>query len=106
MEPNVTECRTFESVDVARRPDSENRYDLFEFLPGRFPEWIDSASDLPEATKKMQDLPKRASGGQYLVRDFYSGTIVAHSDPRGLESFPRELQPNNTTDLLGAELIG
>jgi hypothetical protein len=88
MEPNVTECRTFESVDVARRPESENRYDLFEFLPGRFPEWIDSASDLPEATKKMQDLPKRASGGQYLVRDFYSGMVVAYTDPHGVAIFP------------------
>jgi hypothetical protein len=37
----------------------------------------------------MQDLPKPAAGGQYLVRDFYSGMVVAYREPRGLESFPR-----------------
>jgi hypothetical protein len=67
----------------------EKRYDLFELPPAGFPEWIDSAGDLSEATQKMQDLPKPAAGGQYLVRDFYSGTVVAYREPRGLESFPR-----------------
>ena len=65
----------------------EKRYDLFESPPAAFPEWIDSASDLSEATQKMQDLPKPGSDGQYLVRDFYSGTVVAYRDPHGVEIF-------------------
>jgi hypothetical protein len=58
----------------------EKRYDLFELPPAGFPEWIDSASEFSEATQKMQDLPKPAAGGQYLVRDFYSGTVVAYRE--------------------------
>lgn len=65
----------------------EKRYDLFEFPPGGFPVWIDSASEVSEVTEKMQALPKPASGGQYLVRDFHSGTVVAHRDP---QAFRRE----------------
>jgi hypothetical protein len=57
----------------------EARYDLFELPPNGFPEWIGSAIDLPEAKGKMNDLPKPAPGGQYLVRDFYSGTVVAYT---------------------------
>ncbi|HEY6293584.1 MAG TPA: hypothetical protein VI455_18680 [Terriglobia bacterium] len=59
----------------------EKRYDLFELPPGGFPQWIDSASDLPEAKKKMHDLPDPAPGGEYLVRDFYSGMVVAYTTP-------------------------
>jgi hypothetical protein len=76
----------------------EKRYDLFELPSAGFPEWIDSAGDLFEATEKLRDLPKPAAGGQYLVRDFYSGTVVAYRDQRGLEIFPRELQANNASD--------
>ena len=57
----------------------EPRYDLFELSPGRFPEWIGSATDFPEAKSKMDSLPLPAPGGQYLIRDFYSGTIVAYT---------------------------
>jgi len=57
----------------------ESRYDLFELPPGRFPQWIDSAIDLSEAKKKMHGLPQPQVGGQYLVRDFYSGTVVAYT---------------------------
>jgi len=55
------------------------RYDLFELPPRGFAQWIGSAIDLPEANKKMYDLPQPEAGGQYLVRDFYSGTIVAYT---------------------------
>ncbi|HEY6290013.1 MAG TPA: hypothetical protein VI455_00400 [Terriglobia bacterium] len=57
----------------------EARYDLFELPPGGFPQWIDSAVGLPEAKNKMEGLPQPAPGGQYLVRDFYSGTVVAYT---------------------------
>ena len=57
----------------------EARYDLFELPPGGFPEWIGSGIDLPEAKQKMYDLPGPAPGGQYLVRDSYSGTVVAYT---------------------------
>ena len=55
------------------------RYDLFELPPGGFPQWISSAADLPEAKKKMGDLPEPQPGGQYLVRDFFSGAVVAYT---------------------------
>ena len=55
------------------------RYDLFELPPGGFPQWISSAADLPEAKRKMNELPDPAPGGQYLVRDFLSGTVVAYT---------------------------
>jgi len=72
------------------RPVMEKRYDLFELPPGGFPQWIDSASDLSEAKKKMSDLPEPAPGGEYLVRDFYSGLVVAYTVPnrRGVATFP------------------
>ena len=57
----------------------EARYDLFELPPGGFPEWIGSAMDLPEAKQKMYGLPGPAPGGQYLVRDSSSGTVVAYT---------------------------
>lgn len=55
------------------------RYDLFELSPGGFPEWIGSAVDFPEAKVIMDGLPQPPPGGQYLIRDFYSGTIVAYT---------------------------
>ena len=55
------------------------RYDLFELPPGGFPQWISSADNLPEAKKKMNELPHPGQGGQYLVRDFYSGNVVAYT---------------------------
>lgn len=57
----------------------EKRYDLFELPPGGFPRWLDSAADLSEAKEKMERLPKPAEGGEYLVRDFYSGMVVAYT---------------------------
>lgn len=68
----------------------EKRYDLFE-LPSRgFPQWLDSASNLAEATDKMISLPPPGPGGEYLVRDFYSGKIVAYTLPvrSGTAIFP------------------
>jgi len=72
----------------------EKRYDLFELPPGGFPQYIDSASDLPEAQKKMQDLPPPALGGQYLVRDFYSGMVVAYtvSNGQGVAIYPEPVK--------------
>jgi len=69
----------------------DKRYDLFELPPGGFPQYIDSATDLSEAKKKMQDLPQPAPGGQYLVRDFYSGMVVAYtiSEGKGVAVYPQ-----------------
>lgn len=55
------------------------RYDLFELPAGGFPQWVSSAEDLPEARRKMSELPDPGEGGQYLVRDFYSGSVVAYT---------------------------
>ena len=59
----------------------ENRYDLFELPVAGFPRWLDSANDLDEATEKMKALQPSEPGSQYLVRDFYSGTVVAYTLP-------------------------
>jgi hypothetical protein len=73
----------------------EERYDLFEFPPDAFPKWIGSASNLSEARKKMEKLPPPPPGGEYLVRDFYSGTVVAYTlrKKHGAAIFP----PDNVT---------
>ena len=69
----------------------EKRYDLFELPSQGFPQWLDSASNLAEATDKMIALPPPGPGGEYLVRDFYSGKIVAYTLPvgSGLVVYPR-----------------
>jgi len=57
------------------------RYDLFELPPDSFPRWISSAADLKEAKRQLQALPDPEVGGEYLVRDFYSGSVVAYRAP-------------------------
>ena len=57
------------------------RYDLFELPPNGFPRWISSAADLEEAKKPLETLPDPPVGGEYLVRDFYSGSVVAYKAP-------------------------
>jgi hypothetical protein len=57
----------------------EGRYDLFELAPYGFPQWVDSATNIPDAIEKMRELSTSAGGEEYLVRDFYSGTVVAHN---------------------------
>jgi len=57
------------------------RYDLFELPPDGFPRWISSAADLKEARKQLESLPDPQVGGEYLVRDFYSGSVVAYRAP-------------------------
>jgi hypothetical protein len=59
----------------------DKRYDLFELPIRGFPQWLDSASNLDEATDKMRALPPIEPGAQYLVRDFYSGSVVAYTLP-------------------------
>ena len=59
----------------------EKRYDLFELPPNGFPQWLGSACDVSEAWEKMKRLPPLAAGGEYLVRDFYSGMVVAYTLP-------------------------
>ena len=54
------------------------RYDLFELPPNSFPRWISSAADLKEAKRQLEALPAPELGGEYLVRDFCSGSIVAY----------------------------
>ena len=57
----------------------EARYDLFELPPMGSRSGSVRLLTCPEAKQKMYDLPKPAPGGQYLVRDFYSGTVVAYT---------------------------
>ena len=57
------------------------RYDLFELPPNSFPRWISSAADLKEAKRQLEALPEPHVGGEYLVRDFYSGSVVAYKAP-------------------------
>ena len=54
------------------------RYDLFELPPDGFPRWISSAADLKEARKQLESLPDPQVGGEYLVRDPWSGSVVAY----------------------------
>ena len=54
------------------------RYDLFELPRNGFPNWISSAVDLQEAKKQLKALPEPEQGGEYLIRDFYSGSVVAY----------------------------
>ena len=57
------------------------RYDVFELPPNGFPRWISSAADLAEAKRQLETLPEPYVGGEYLVRDFYSGSVVAYRAP-------------------------
>jgi len=57
------------------------RYDLFELPPNGFPRWISSAADLKEAKRQLEALPEPQVGGEYLVRDFFSGSVVAYKAP-------------------------
>jgi CheY-like chemotaxis protein len=84
----------------------EKRYDLFEFQPDAFPRWIGSASDLPEARKKVESLPPPAPGGEYLVREFSSGVVVAYTVPgqHGATIFPPAKDPRDPSDVLKSEL--
>jgi hypothetical protein len=84
----------------------EERYDLFEFPPDAFPKWVASAPDLQEARKKMEDLPPLAPGSEYLVRDFYSGTVVAYTlrKKHGATVFPPESDPAGCSEVLKFEM--
>jgi len=62
----------------------EMRYDVFQLPAEGFPRWVTSASTLPEAKEKMGQLSKKLDEGQYLVRDFLSGLVVAYTlSPNG-----------------------
>ena len=68
------------------------RYDLFELPRNGFPRWISSAADLKEAKRQLEALPDPELGGEYLVRDFYSGSVVAYKAPHltGIVTHPNE----------------
>ena len=85
----------------------EERYDLFEFPPDSFPKWIGSAGDLLAARRKMENLPPLAPGSEYLVRDFYSGTVVAYTlrNKHGTMVFPPEKDTPDSSEVLKVELI-
>jgi len=84
----------------------EERYDLFEFPPDAFPKWIASARSLSEAREKMEQLPPPPPGGEYLVRDFYSGTVVAYTlrKKHGSTIFPPENDRAGASDVLKFEM--
>jgi len=84
----------------------EERYDLFELPPDTFPKWIGSAGDLPEARRKMEKLPPLAPGSEYLVRDFYSGTVVAYTlrKKHGTTVFPPDQDPRGSSEVLKFEM--
>lgn len=60
------------------------QYDLFEVVPNHFPRWIGAAADLAHAKERLNDLAQSSSERQYFVRDFCSGSVVAHSQKRHL----------------------
>jgi hypothetical protein len=69
------------------------RYDVFELPPNGFPRWVSSAADLTEAKRQLEALPEPHVGGEYLIRDFYSGLVVAYRAPhlpRGTIASPGE----------------
>jgi hypothetical protein len=84
----------------------EERYDLFEFPPDAFPKWVGSAPDLHEARKKMEKLPPLAPGSEYLVRDFYSGAVVAYTlrKKHGATVFPPDDDPGGCCEVLKFEM--
>jgi hypothetical protein len=55
------------------------QYDLFEVVPNQFPRWIGAAANLAHAKERLKDLAQSSSGGEYFVRDFCSGSVVAHA---------------------------
>jgi hypothetical protein len=57
------------------------RYDLFELPPNGFPRWVSSAAKLTDAKRQLEALPAPELGSEYLVRDFYSGSVVAYRAP-------------------------
>ena len=58
------------------------QYDLFEVVPNQFPRWIGAAANLAHAKERLNDLAQSSSEGEYFVRDFCSGSVVAHSQKR------------------------
>ena len=57
------------------------QYDLFEVVPNQFPRWIGAAMNLAHAKERLKDLAQTSSG-EYFVRDFCSGSVVAHAEKR------------------------
>lgn len=64
-----------------RACDGLDEIDLFELPPNGFPQWISSAADLTEAKRQLDALPHPQVGGEYLVRDVWSGSVVAYKAP-------------------------
>jgi hypothetical protein len=58
------------------------QYDLFEVVPDQFPRWIGAAANLAHAKERLKDLAQSSSEREYFVRDFCSGSVVAHSQKR------------------------
>jgi hypothetical protein len=67
------------SEGMIRRLSMNTQYDLFEVVPNQFPRWIGGAVNLAHAKERLKDLAQSSSGGEYFVRDFYSGSVVAHA---------------------------
>lgn len=59
-----------------------SQYDLFEVVPDQFPRWIGAAVNLAHAKERLKDLAQSSSGSEYFVRDFCSGSVVAHAQKR------------------------
>jgi hypothetical protein len=57
------------------------RFDIFELPPNGVPRWVSSAASLGEAKRQMEALPIPQQGGEYLIRDFYSCSVVAYRAP-------------------------
>jgi hypothetical protein len=63
--------------NTRREVAMETQYDLFEMIPGTFPRWVGAAATLEHARIRLRDLSQARTGGEYFVRDFYSGSVVA-----------------------------
>jgi len=57
------------------------RFDLFQLPTTGLPQWISSVVDLKEAKRQLEALPDPQVGGEYLVRDVCSGSVVAYRAP-------------------------
>jgi hypothetical protein len=59
----------------------DSRFDIFELPPNGVPRWVSSTASLEEARRQMEALPIPEQGGEYLIRDFCSCSVVAYRAP-------------------------
>ena len=53
------------------------RFGLFEWRSDGFPHWVDAATDLQQAKKKIQDWAVESPHSEYFAQDFLANVVVA-----------------------------